>query len=144
MFGSGLITTGLLRHAPSFLLQRLSTVLLGIVVGYCIVLLFYGPLPFMYGLVQIGLTVGIAWGLATAAANAIKWSTTFFLKMRNGNTSKNKNDSNNNNNNNINTTSKRSGDEREGKTRVESTMGMNGVHDTIHNSPSDCEDEELD
>ncbi|KEG11485.1 hypothetical protein DQ04_02571030 [Trypanosoma grayi] len=75
MLGGGHILSGVARGAPHFLLLRLPSVLLGMAAGYCSILLLFGPLPFVYGVVQLLFTAAIAWGLATAARVGIEKGT---------------------------------------------------------------------
>ncbi|KAF8296822.1 hypothetical protein TcYC6_0086360 [Trypanosoma cruzi] len=67
MFGTWELSASVLRYAPQVLLRQLPSFLVGIVAGYCTVLLFFGPLPLLSGVLQLILTVAISKGLAAIA-----------------------------------------------------------------------------
>nr|CCC50229.1 conserved hypothetical protein [Trypanosoma vivax Y486] len=60
MFNSQQIISSLAWNAPHFLIRQFPSVFLGLVIGYCSVLLFLGPLSFIHSLAQITITLVIA------------------------------------------------------------------------------------
>ncbi|RNF12376.1 hypothetical protein TraAM80_00388 [Trypanosoma rangeli] len=67
MFGAGQLGARLFQYAPRLLMTQFSSLLLGMAAGYCILLLLFGPLSLVSGLLQVLLTAAIAKGLAIGA-----------------------------------------------------------------------------
>ncbi|RHW67334.1 hypothetical protein DPX39_000017100 [Trypanosoma brucei equiperdum] len=84
MFSWKDVLSTVIYSTPQFLLRQMSSVLLGLVAGYCSILLLFGPLPFAYGILQLTATVLIAYALAVATRYGVRWGACSVLALMDG------------------------------------------------------------